>query len=197
MPFNEFLKRLLGSAGISSTCTTLRRSSGFRAGYQAAVTSGAIPQLAASFFKTFHYQLAGLPTNLRVQYMTEGNRQSLILFYDTTIKPTDFLYLFEYLKEQVLLQEYTMHCADKRELQHERYTEQVEKYLLVPPAKDVAGTSLFNQRYGNIALDYVKVNNKPGYIRLSANAYTDPYFSEVLTFTDLIEKVLHPRQGEV
>lgn len=93
-------------------------------------------------------------------------------------------------------QSYTLHSCDKLEVKHERYTEQVEKHLLTPPASDLPGTSLCNQLYGNVLLDYIKVNKRPGYIRFAVNAYNDSYFSKPLPFDELLEKVLQPGEEQ-
>ncbi|MBF9254685.1 hypothetical protein I2I11_15375 [Pontibacter sp. 172403-2] len=124
--------------------------------------------------------------------MEAENRKGFIFFHDPAISSENFSFLFDFLKDRVLAQGYCLHSMDELEKRHARYTEQVNKYILLPPAAELPGSGLCNQLYGNITLDYIKINRNPGYIRLLADSYADPYFSRPLAFTDLLDKVLQP-----
>ncbi|WP_347159120.1 hypothetical protein [Pontibacter chitinilyticus] len=192
MPFNEFLKRLLGWEPNLPTCRKLTRSASYQAAYQKWLESQSYLPWTTAFHKAYHYQKANLTSHLRVQLITGDNRQGAVFFYDPAISPEAFSFLFDYLKDRVLEQNYILHNMDQHDVRHERYTKQTEKYFLLPPASDVPGSDLCNQLYGNITLDYTRVNRHPGYIRLLTNAYADPYFSTPLLFTDLLDKILLP-----
>lgn len=194
MPFNDFFYRLLGLAGNAPTCSKLSRSGKFQAGYAAWVAAQRYLNWTGPFFKSYHYQKASLSSPLRVQLIGEEHVRGAIFFYDPSIGAENFSFLYELLKDRVLTCGYTLHSRDKLEVRHERYTEQVEKHLLTPPASDVPGSSLCNQLYGNVLLDYVRVNQQPGYIRFVTNTYNDPFFSLPLPFNDLLEKVLQPQE---
>lgn len=195
MPFNEFFKRLLGHDHGVVTCTSLKRSGRYEAAYQAWLQAEVYLHWTGPFFKSYHYAKAGLTGPLRVQVIQDVHVRGAVFFYDPNIGDDNFIFLFDLLKDRVLALGYTLHSCDKLEIRHERYTEQVEKHVLTPPASDFPGTSLCNQLYGNVLLDYIKVNRRPGYIRFVANAYNDPYFSQPLPFDELLEKVLQPQDG--
>ena len=200
MPFNEFLKRLLALENKLPTCRKLKRSASYRAAYKKWVRAQAYLDWTAPLHKAYHYKKAGLPHNCRVQLVEEENRKGFIFFHDPTISADDFSYLFDYLKDRLLELGYCLHSMDELKKSHARYAEQVEKYILMPPAAEVPGSSLCNQLYGNITLDYIKINRHPGYLRLMANSYADAYFSTPLPFTDLLDKLLladAPNPGEL
>lgn len=196
MPLNEFFKRLLGHSTGETSCTMLRRSGRYMASYEAWVADQAYLKWAKAFFKSYHYTKAGMAGPLRVQAVRDTHLQGVILFYDPSIGEGNFSFLFNLLKDRVQALGYTLHCCDKLKIRHTRYTEQVEKHLLTPPASDLPGTSLCNQLYGNILLDFIRVNRRPGYIRFIANAYNDAHFSQPLPFDDLLEKALQPHEKE-
>lgn len=197
MSFNGFFKRLLGLKRGETTCTKLERSRQYQAAYAAWVKEQVYLNWTTPFFKAYHYKKADLPSRFRVQVTQDEHVRGAVFFYDPGIGSCNFSYFFDLLKDRVQLQGYTLHSCDKLEVRHDRYTEQVEKHVLTPPASDVSGTSLCNQLYGNILLDYIKVNNQPGYIRLVANVYNDPYFSKPLSFDKLLQKVLQPDEVRV
>lgn len=192
MPFNEFLKRLLAWETKLPTCRKLKRSAAYRAAHGKWVTAQVYLHWTGPLHKAYHYRMAGMSHVCRVQLIEEENRKGFIFFHDPAISSQNFSFLFDFLKDRVLEQDYCLHSMDALETRHARYTEQVEKYFLMPPASDVPGCNLCNQLYGNITLDYIKINKHPGYIRLTANTYADPYFSSPLPFTDLLDKLLRP-----
>lgn len=192
MSLNDFFKRMLGHGTGQATCQKLLRPKKYRAAYQAWMAEEVYLHWTGPLFKSYHYQKATLQGPLRVQLVNESNLNGLIFFYAPQISPTNFTFFFDFLKDRVQDQGYQLHSCDTLEIKHERYTEQIEKHLLTPPASDVPGTQICNQQYGNVLLDYIKVNKQPGYIRFVTNAYNDSYFSKPLPFDELLEKVLAP-----
>ena len=194
MPFNDFYKRLLGLGKKKPTCSATKRSAKFVAGYKKWVNSQTYLNWTGPFFTSYHYHKANLPTQSRVQLLSGDHLKGVLFFYDPSIGADNFCYFFELLKDRVLEQGYTLHSSNALQVRHERYTEQVEKFLLTPPASDLPGTSLCNQLYGNVLLDLVKVNKRPGYIRFAVNWYQDAFFSKPLPFEDLLSSVLRPQE---
>ena len=194
MPFNEFFRRLLGPDYGEATCTRLKRSGRHVASYKAWVEAQRYLGWTHLFFKSYHYTKASLTGQLRVHVVRDMNVHGAVFFYDPSIGEEEFSFLYDLLKDRALALGYTLHSCDTLKIRHERYTEQVEKHLLTPPASDLPGTSLCNQLYGNILLDYISVNKRPGYIRFVANAYNDSFFSQPLPFDELLEKVLQPNE---
>ncbi|MFD2245176.1 hypothetical protein [Pontibacter ruber] len=186
---------MLGWGSTSPTCKKLTRQTAFVNAYQQWVNAKTYLNWTPLFYKAYHYQKAGITGKLRVQLVEEHNLNGVVIFFDPTIGAENFTYLFELLKDRLLQVGYTLHSSDQHVTRHQRYTELIEKYFLTPPAADVAGTNLCNQLYGNILLDQVKVNGRPGYIRFVANAYADAFFSEPLPFNELLEKVLQPDEA--
>ena len=192
MPFNEIFNRMFGLEKGRATCTRLERSHRQKTAYAAWVKAQLYLNWTASFFKSYHYQKSNLQGPLRVKLIQDTSVRGAIFFYDPNIGARNFTYLFDFMKDRVHNLGYTLHSCDKLVVRHERYTEEIEKQTLTPPASDLSGTSLCNQLYGNVLLDYIRVNNHPGYIRFVVNMYNDPYFSKPLPFEDLLEKVLQP-----
>lgn len=188
MPFNDFFKRLLGRGKKMIRCSARKHSAKFDASYRSWLHHQTYLSWTGPFFTSYHYEMAGLPTPYQVELHCTDNLKGVVFFYDERIGPNNFSFLFELLKDRVLQQGYTLRSGNKLECKEQH----IEKLLLVPLPEDVPGTKLCNQRYGNVLLDYMRLKNKPGYIRLMANTYQDPHFSRPLLFEELLEKVLRP-----
>lgn len=189
MSLNGFFKRLLGLFHNQPQCHTLQRSDRYQARYKAWLKSAALTKLVSNFYKAYHYKKAGVQCSYRVQLVQELNRHGVILFYTPGIDQAAFSFLFDYLKDQALLQGYQLHSADRRKIKHERYTQHTETYILTPLPVNLPDGKICNQLYGNILIDYTRINNHPGYIRFITDTYTDKYFSEPLRFSDLLTNI--------
>lgn len=197
MPFNEILNRLFGLGRGRPTCTKLKRTGSYMAAFEDWVEAQVYLNWTGPFFKAYHYRKADLPSQLRVQVLQEEHMRGVVFFYDPSIGETNFGYFFDLLKHRVQVLGYNLHSSDKLEIRHKRYTELLEKLVLTPPASDLPGTSLCNQLYGNVLLDYTKVNGHPGYIRLATNTYDHPFFSKPLPFEELLESILQPHETKL
>lgn len=198
MPFNDFFNRLFGSGDASLSCHTLKRSEKYLTAFNAWVAGKVYLNWTQPFFKAYHYQKSGISNAAyRVQLVDESNLKGAVLYYHTDIGPKNFCFLFELIRHRVQEAGYLLHSSDTRKVSHQRYKEQVERYVLTPPPATTPDTDLCDQLYGNIHIDCVYVNKLPGYIRFVTNTYADPYFSKALPFADLLEMVLQPNEQQV
>ncbi|MBC5773215.1 hypothetical protein H8S95_03995 [Pontibacter sp. KCTC 32443] len=194
MSLNGFFKRLLGLFSSKPSCRELVRSEGYRANYNKWVKTGSYLDLTGSFYKAYHYKRAGIQCSYRVQLIQEQNREGIIFFFTPGTAPADFSFFFDYTKDQVLLLGYQLRSADLLKVNHERYTQHTETYYLTPFPSDVPGSKICNQLYGNIRIDYTRVNRHPGYIRIIADSYSDVHFSAPLPFSELLKNIFEPTE---
>lgn len=148
---------------------------------------------AGPYFKAYHFRKAGLQSQgsgLRVQLIAEEGRKGAVFFYDPSIGPGNFQHFFDFLRDRVLALGYNLSTSDQRTLQHEGYSETIEKHFLKPPPKDCTTTGRCNQRYGTITIDLVRINGQPGFIRFTSNPYQDSIFTPPHSFEELLTAVL-------
>lgn len=195
MSLNEILKRLLGNISGKRICTKLERSGHYLAKLKAWEQDPSCPLLTSSFYKAYHYKKAGIQCSYRVELIQEEHREGVVLFYTPEITPVSFSFLFDLLRKRVLQLGYQLRNADQRNISHAQYKQLIETYYLTPLPCDLPGTNLCNQLYGNIVIEYTRINKLPGYIRLMAVTYADAHFSASLPFSELLTKVLHPTEA--
>ena len=191
MSLNGFFKRLLGLFSNKPSCHKLVRSKRYMARYKAWVQHNSFADLTAAFYKAYHYKKAGITCQYRVQLIKEETREGIIFFYEPKVNAAEFSFLFEYLKDLTLGLGYKVRTADRRKLQHPRYTQHIEAYYLTPLPTDLPGTATCNQLFGNILIEYTLVNRHPGYIRVISDSYADPHFSSPLPFDQFLTAILH------
>ncbi|UOG77010.1 hypothetical protein MTX78_10495 [Hymenobacter tibetensis] len=190
---HPFLKRLLSSPSASSPAEwrPLHRTPAERRKHARWVEQRVYLNWAGPYFKAYHFRKAGIQgQGLRVQLLTEENRQGAVFFYDPSIGPGNFRHFFDLLRDRVLTLGYHLTTSDQRVLHHERYAETIEKHFLKPLPEDCTATGRCLQRFGTITVDMVSINNQPGFIRFTSNPYHDAIFTPAQSFDELMAEVL-------
>ena len=112
-----------------------------------------------------------------------------ISFHDSGMSKESFSFLFDHIAEKVRkIDGYRRVNADYLITERENYVETKEKYYLKPVVtKD---TSKVNQRYGNILIEHILNDDKPIYIKLTANVYSDSNYHDAESFEGLMSYLL-------
>ncbi|MBC6609658.1 hypothetical protein H8B15_01910 [Hymenobacter sp. BT507] len=190
----RFFKQLFGSTATACQAEwqPLVRTKAQQQAYAHWVEQRVYLNWMGPFFKAYHF----LKTNvrgrgLRVQLLSEGGRQGALFFYDPSIGPGNFQHLFDFIRDRVLALGYHLSTSDRRRLPQAEYTETIEKHFLKPTPGDCPDTGRCNQRFGNVTVDLVRINDQPGFIRFVSNPYHDTIFSPAHTFDELLDAVFN------
>ncbi|MBB6610058.1 hypothetical protein H7F15_03325 [Pontibacter sp. Tf4] len=194
MTLNGILKRLLGLFYRKDSCSRLRRSARYQARYAAWVQQGLPNGLLSSFSKAYHYQKAGLTSTKKVQLIQEPGREGIVLFYSPEVGPASFSFLVDYLKTKVEELGYRLRSSDVRTISEHDKKQRIETYYLIPLPQSLPGSNVCNQLYGNITINYTRVNGQPSFIRIICNSITVAHFSTPLPFSELISRLLQPTE---
>ncbi|WP_051049925.1 hypothetical protein [Nafulsella turpanensis] len=146
--------------------------------------------------------LADLLRAVEVSYHSKKNRKEgmyhmhlfqsapangFALSYHPAIGARSFQFLFDYLRDQVLQLDYRLQNTDRHIRDRGTYVQTTEKHYLKPNSP--LHQKLNNQRYGNILLEHVLIDQQPSYLKLLVNVYSDHLFTEALSFDDLLSKL--------
>jgi hypothetical protein len=190
---HPFLKRLFATPSASSSAEwhPLRRTPAEVRRHTQWVKQQVYLNWAGPYFKAYHFQKAGVQgQGLRVQLLSEAGRKGAVFFYDPSIGPGNFRHFFDLLRDRVLTLGYHLSTSDRRILPHERYTETIEKHFLKPLPNDCTSTGRCVQQFGTVTVDLVSINEQPGFIRFTSNAYQDDIFTPAHTFDELMAAAL-------
>ncbi|MBC8083974.1 MAG: hypothetical protein H7Z21_12245 [Hymenobacter sp.] len=188
-----FLKRLLSSYSAGpAEWQPLHRSPAEQRSHARWIEQQVYLNWAGPYFKAYHFRKAGMQgRGLRVQLLAEEGRHGAVFFYDPSIGPGNFRHFFDRLRDEVLELGYHLSTSDQRTLHHERYTETIEKHFLKPLPHDCTTTGRCLQQFGTVTVDLVSVNDQPGFIRFTSNAYQDDIFTPAHSFDELMAAVLN------
>lgn len=197
MKWLDFIFCFFGSTGGAKApiCKALPWKTAEEKAYQKWVEQKTFLNWTPCIFKSYHYQKCKVRPPFRLQLIHSANKRGVVLFFSPEIGKQNFRHLFHFIKDKSLEVGYA-HChSDQRITTHDRYTETIDKHYLKPPPRDVPGSTLCNQLYGNIIIDLVSINGQPGFIRFYVNTYGDTLFSEPLSFDELMGKVFNAEAG--
>jgi len=102
----------------------------------------------------------------------------------------DFKFLFEYLKDRALELGYQLRNANRDYDEKGDYVRITERYYLKPVSVKEALDPPVDQRYGNLELEHVLVNDTPSYVKLMAHVYSDRNYQEPLPHNELVSHLL-------
>ncbi|MEZ4887202.1 MAG: hypothetical protein R3E32_20895 [Chitinophagales bacterium] len=119
--------------------------------------------------------------------------QGFILKYKTVEDHTSFeafRHLFDYLKEQTLQLNYVKYMSDVKNFVRKTHVETIERHYLKPRFSFDEQTGLADQQYGNVLIEHLLHNEKSIQIKFVCNVYNDRKWTKVLSFEDLMKKIL-------
>ncbi len=93
---------------------------------------------------------------------------------------------FDYLKGQVLAQNYKSELSDIRETQRGAWLETIQRHYLKPKSS-INDSGLIRQRFGNVTIELVLRNEVVHHLRLRATAYSDHLYQDAWDFQVLMD----------
>lgn len=100
----------------------------------------------------------------------------------------EFAFLFDLLADKLSqLEEYRKVNSDYLIREKKTFIETKEKHYLKPIIPKDAEVA--DQQFGNILIEHILIDDKPNYIKLMANVYSDSLYSEPKEFEKLLSYV--------
>lgn len=127
-------------------------------------------------------------TQIDVHLFRSAASNGIAISYTNAMSAIHFRFLFDRLKESVLSlpYPYKLYTSDRAHYERQNYVETIEKHYLKPVYGRMEQGKLLPQFYGNILIEYILIDNKPSFIRLLANVYSDRLFSPHQPFEELV-----------
>lgn len=140
--------------------------------------------------QAYYYKKTNIGSELDVHLLNTAYANGFAVSYAPHREAKEFQYLSDYFKDQVITMGYRVVNADRRIQDKTTYVETIEKYYLKPPLHkgDIAQGSI-SQLYGNVAVEYVLINDRPSYVKVQASVYSDRLYQDALHFDEFAEKL--------
>lgn len=168
----------------------LHRSSAYLNTYEEWKQSPEAATLLRRVEKSYHMQKNQTEGLYPVHLFNSAAANGFALSYHPSISRQEFHYLLDYWRDRVLSLGYRLANTDRQIKDKETYIQTTEKHYLKPPINRKPPKT--EQRYGNILLEYVLIDNQPSYLKLMVTIYTDHLFTKAEPFEELVEFLFAP-----
>ena len=147
--------------------------------------------------RAYYYKKTNISGTLDVHLLNTVYANGFAVSYAPHLEIKTFQHLFDYFKERITTLDYRVVNADRRIKDKTTYVETIEKYYLKPPLHQGEIThGSISQLYGNVAVEYVLINERPSYIKVQASVYSDRLYQDALHFDDFVEKLFETPGAE-
>jgi len=120
-----------------------------------------------------------------VHLLNSSQSNGFAISYNERINQTEFQFFFDWLGERVDAMGYKRANSSSTITRKGETIEALEKHYLKP--RQTGKDELFDQQYGNILIEYIKVDDRPSYIKFVANTYSDRSYKEAASFESLAD----------
>ncbi|HET6243345.1 MAG: hypothetical protein H0V01_11265 [Bacteroidetes bacterium] len=184
--FNQFFSRenKVKSIDISEN---LLRSDKYIAAYQKWRNSTRPVEFSEQIAKAYQLKKAGVEDNIHVSLYNSVYANGFFFTINDAMDENELEFIFDYFKERVLDMGYFLATSDRRIREKNSQIEEIQKHFLKP--KNKMNEDLLEQLYGNVLIEYVKINGISSYIKIMANVYSDSKFKKPLGFDEFMEKL--------
>ncbi len=107
-----------------------------------------------------------------------------------------FDFLLDYFRDVVMAEGYQVYTSDRKLDDAPAGVECVDRHYLKPAINRHAEAPL-EQGFGNIIIELKRLNDRPVYLKLMANIYSDRNYLEARPFKDLVEKLFDQDGSEI
>ncbi len=163
----------------------IKRSDKYTDGYRQWCQQDQLPDYLDKYQKGYHYKKLKIQSSYDVHLFSSSMANGFALSYNVEISPIEFQYLFDYLAERVLTLPYKQANSDVMISEKGEIIETKEKHYLKPVSGNY--TSKVEQHYGNVLIEYVRIDDSPSYIKVMATTYNDQLYDEPLSFDELLD----------
>lgn len=160
----------------------IKRSKSYREQYQTWQDSGHSDILLENIYSAIRLKEEGLEANLDVHRFEGDYSNGIAISYMDEIEKIHFQYLFDLLADKTKELGYKISVSDVMVTDREGIIETKEKHYLKSRLSKVRP---IDQKFGNVIIEFIKINDEPSFIRLMALAYNDRLYKEPDDFEDL------------
>lgn len=168
----------------------LQRTERYERAYRKWLLSSKKDTILHAISKAYFYKKTNITSRIQVHLFQSNGANGFAISYDPFFGPASFRFLLDYFKEKVQKLSYKIQSSEKQILDKKYYIEEKEIYYLKPfsPSKNKT-SSLTNQRYGNVLLEHITIDGRPGYLKVLVTFYADYQFTPVQDYDDFIENL--------
>lgn len=143
--------------------------------------------LVSAIGNSYQLKEKGMVGDPDVHILDTQYSNGFAISYNPSLDKREFQFLFDWLAEKIEALGYNRATSDLIISEKPTYVESKEKHYLKPKLSD---ETPINQRFGNILIEYITIDDTPSYLKLVANIYSDRMYKKPEKFSKLAEYLL-------
>ncbi len=200
--FDKIISQVFGNHEVNSALPLIeeeiKRNEAYKSAYFRWVNEGKYRWLTQKIYQGYELKKKNETADLQIHILKSSGANGFAVTYSLLMDEKEMQYLFDLLRDKVLNMGYKLYNSNRRIFDRAQYVETIEKHYLKPPTPKIEPQNenqadtrqLFDQRYGNILIEYISIDEKPSFLRLMTHYYSDFIYSPVLSFDKLMDELL-------
>ena len=188
MSYFDYVYKHLFSKRASSIFVNevIKRSQSFLKRFDSWKTSELCEEYLNEIWQSYFWKKNGIDKNPQVLLLETSRSNGFAISYQPDSNKYHFHYLFDYLADKVKKLDYKLVTSKLTMEECGDYVETKELHYL-KPKNDFSSPR--DQKYGNVQIEYISVNDQPTRIKLIANTYSDRAYQEPKSFEQLAQYI--------
>lgn len=183
--FDYVYKRLFSkSASTIFVNEVIKRSQSFLKRFDSWKTSEMCEEYLNEIWQSYSWKKNGIDKNPQVLILETSRSNGFAISYQPDSNKNHFHYLFDYLAHKVKRLDYRL-VTSKFTMEERGENVETKEMHYLKPKHDF--TTPRDQKYGNVQIEYIRVNDQPTRIKLIANTYSDRAYKEPKDFEQLAQ----------
>ncbi len=187
--FDYVYKKLFSSKKYASSVLVnevIKRSQSFLRNFNAWKASEICEEYLNEIWQSYFWSKKGVDKNPQVSIFESSRSNGFAISYQPSLNKYHFHYLFDYLADQVKKLDYKLVTSKFTMAERGDLVEMKEMHYL-KPKNDF--TTPRDQKFGNVQIEYTRLNDQPTNIKLIANTYSDRAYQEPKDFEQLAQHI--------
>lgn len=189
--FDQIYAHIFGKTKNQSSITVndiLKRSHDFISNFQVWKSSDHCAEFLNELWESYFWRKKGIEKNPPMILHESNHSNGFAITYLPEYGKRNFQYLFDFFADQVKALDYRLVLSRQTMKESGDNVETREMHYLKPKRNFVEP---IDQRYGNVQIEYIELNNVPSRIRFIANTYPDRKYKNPENFESLAQHVFN------
>jgi len=165
----------------------LERSDTFKSDYLKWMLESGLDDKLNSIRTSYELKKKGIEQNPIIHVLSSKYANGFAISFSDYFLKSDFAFLLEYFGKKTKELGYKLSNNDLTISDKGKYTQTIEKLYLKPI---ISAEPPIDQKYGNILIENVLIDDKPSYLKLHASIYSDSLYKNALSFEDYLAHIL-------
>ncbi|SDK16252.1 hypothetical protein SAMN05421823_10231 [Catalinimonas alkaloidigena] len=191
--FDDLLERLFPKPAqqgpVRLVHEVLRRSERFADEYIAWQQAGHEQHMIELLSRAYYLKRNDMAVEPEIHLLTTPYANGFAVMCPPQLPLRELSFWLDALKNRILTLGYRVASATHELREKSRYLESSERYALKPPFC-TDPTVLCDQRYGNIQVEAIAIDDRASYLKVVVTVYSDALYTRALPFEDFADAVL-------